>query len=206
AMPSASTDRNLLFGVLALQAGLIGNNQFAQACTLWTAQKDLPLAEVLLQQGWLTPEDCSHVEYLLERKLQKHAGDAQASLAEVTHESARRLLAEVADPAVQQSLGHPTRSNGPVLSSTIAYQPESRQRYTLTRLHATGGIGQVWLARDADLGREVALKELRPERANSPSVWARFVNEARVTGQLEHPAIVPLHPLPPPPAHAPPFS
>jgi serine/threonine-protein kinase len=81
------------------------------------------------------------------------------------------------------------------LISTVAYQPESRQRYTLSRLHAQGGIGQVWLARDGDLGRDVALKELRPERADHPAVWARFLEEAKITGQLEHPSIVPVYEL-----------
>ena len=65
----------------------------------------------------------------------------------------------------------------------------------MTHLHAKGGIGQVWLARDVDLGREVALKEIRPERSGSSGVWARFLAEARITGQLEHPGIVPIYEL-----------
>jgi WD40 repeat protein/serine/threonine protein kinase len=56
-----------------------------------------------------------------------------------------------------------------------------------------GGIGQVWVARDAELDREVALKELRPERASDPSMVARFLREARVTGRLEHPGIAPVY-------------
>jgi tetratricopeptide (TPR) repeat protein/tRNA A-37 threonylcarbamoyl transferase component Bud32 len=77
----------------------------------------------------------------------------------------------------------------------VPFSPEPNERYTLTRLHARGGIGQVWLARDSALGREVALKELRPERANDPALWARFLEEARITGQLEHPSIVPVYEL-----------
>src|SRR5438105_4755363 len=69
----------------------------------------------------------------------------------------------------------------------------SRERSTLTRLHASGGLGRVWLARDDTLGRDVALKDLRPERAGNPATWARFLREARVTGQLEHPNIVPVY-------------
>jgi serine/threonine-protein kinase len=82
-----------------------------------------------------------------------------------------------------------------VLLTTVQTLPETRERYTLSRLHARGGLGQVWLARDASLGREVALKELRPERAGSPEVWARFLEEAQITGQLEHPGIVPVYEL-----------
>src|SRR5205807_7123678 len=106
-------------------------------------------------------------------------------------------LAGLDDPDIHRSL-HPATAReapGHVLLSTMAYQPETRERYTLTRLHARGGIGQVWLARDVDLGREVALKELRPERAGNPVVWARFLEEARITGQLEHPGIVPVYEL-----------
>jgi serine/threonine-protein kinase len=68
-------------------------------------------------------------------------------------------------------------------------------RYSLTRVHAQGGIGRVWLAHDPDLGRDVALKELRPDRGGHAAVWARFVAEAQITGQLEHPGIVPIYEL-----------
>jgi serine/threonine protein kinase len=190
-----STDRNLLFGVLALQAGLIDNSQFAKGCALWTAQDGQSLADVLAEQGWLTAEDRSHVEYLLQRKLDKHAGDAQASLAAVTTSEARHALAEIDDPAIQQSIGHLSAHTGNTLISTIAYRPSSRERYTLTQLHAKGGMSQVWLAHDADLSRQVALKELRPELAENPSAWARFLEEAKITGQLEHPSIVPVYEL-----------
>src|SRR5204863_6067062 len=97
------------------------------------------------------------------------------------------------DADVRRSLDDlSTPPQGLVLLSLATTAPEAgtRDRYTLSRLHATGGIGRVWLARDASLGRDVALKELRPERAGNPAVWARFLREAQVTGQLEHPGIV----------------
>jgi serine/threonine protein kinase len=72
---------------------------------------------------------------------------------------------------------------------------EQRSRYTLTRLHAEGGLGKIWLARDHDLNREVAMKEIKPERANHPEACRRFLKEAQVTGQLEHPNIVPVYEL-----------
>ncbi len=70
-------------------------------------------------------------------------------------------------------------------------------RYTLTSVHAQGGIGRVWLAYDTELGREVALKEVRPERGDSPAVLARFTDEAKITGRLQHPAIIPVYELVP---------
>src|SRR5262249_52868736 len=148
----------------------------------------------LVERGWLTPADCADVEKLLHRKLAKHKGDAKAGLAEVTTDQVRQSLAGLNDPEVRQSLAGPTPPpQGHVLLATTEYIPDSQDRYTLSRLHATGGIGRVWLARDATLGRDVALKELRPERASQPALWARFLKEAQVTGQLEHPGIAPVY-------------
>ncbi|WP_152049598.1 tetratricopeptide repeat protein [Tautonia marina] len=106
-----------------------------------------------------------------------------------------------------------TRDGAEVLGSTIdAVNPEPRRfvgleplgrssgeysasRYTRTQLHAQGGLGEIWRARDLVLGREVALKELKPESLDHPTLWDRFITEARITGQLEHPNIVPVHEL-----------
>ena len=68
-------------------------------------------------------------------------------------------------------------------------------RYTRTSLHASGGMGSVWLARDTQIGRDVALKELRADDVNATTVTNRFLREARITGQLEHPGVVPVYEL-----------
>src|SRR5262245_47317968 len=60
-MADLDTDRNLLFGVLALQADLIDARQFARGCALWAADKARPLAEILVEQRWLTPGDRTDV-------------------------------------------------------------------------------------------------------------------------------------------------
>jgi PAS domain S-box-containing protein len=189
-----NTDRNLLFGVLALQADLIDAGQFVEACTLWATRKEMPLAEVLVQRGWLLPDDREHLDYLLQRKLARHGGDARASLATVDDE-VKRSLAALGDNDIQQSLaGLPGRCDAHI-QATIDHVPLPGERFQLTRLHATGGIGRVWLAHDSHLGRDVALKELRPERADNAQLARRFLQEARVTGQLEHPGIVPVYEL-----------
>ena len=88
-MAHDDADRKLLFGVLALQGGLIDHQQFIQACTLWTTRQATPLADILLEQGWLTETDKAHVDYLLQRKLARHRGDAHASLAAVANGEVR---------------------------------------------------------------------------------------------------------------------
>jgi eukaryotic-like serine/threonine-protein kinase len=189
------TDRNLLFGVLAMQLELIDMRQFADACAGWANHKGTPLAELLVANGWITQADQADVEALLQRKLKKHQGDVHASLAAATPPEVREALTGCGDEDIHRSLVGLSERAGHVLLSTIAYQPEGRERYTITRLHAKGGIGQVWLARDHDLGREVALKELKPERLGEQDIQARFLEEARITGQLEHPSIVPVYEL-----------
>ena len=58
-----------------------------------------------------------------------------------------------------------------------------------------GGMGEVTLWRDDRLGREVAVKRLLPHTIDDDTARARFLREARVQGQLEHPAVVPVYDL-----------
>src|SRR5262245_38372688 len=181
------TDRNLLFGVLALQADLIDPKQFVEACLLWTGRKDVPLADLLVERGWIVPDDKAHVEYLLGRKLHKHGGDPRASLAAIPDE-VKRSLAALGDDDIQRSLAElPSPEAVAHQDAPVDDAARPQERYARLRLHATGGIGRVWLAHDRELGRDVALKELRPERAEQATLSARFLQEARITGQLEHP-------------------
>jgi tetratricopeptide (TPR) repeat protein/tRNA A-37 threonylcarbamoyl transferase component Bud32 len=65
-------------------------------------------------------------------------------------------------------------------------------RYVLKHFHAKGGMGEIWMAEDPEIGRSVALKRMLSHR---PDQQRRFRIEAQVTGQLEHPGIVPIHEL-----------
>jgi serine/threonine-protein kinase len=81
------------------------------------------------------------------------------------------------------------------LRDVLRDSAEARGRFTKLRLHARGGLGKVSLARDEDIGRTVALKEIRNRYAEDPQCRQRFINEAEITGQLEHPGIVPVYSL-----------
>ncbi len=100
-----------------------------------------------------------------------------------------------------------TRSSAEDAAEFLSAGIEVAGRYTDQREHARGGMGRILIAFDEQLGREVAIKELLrggPEAAGSPStrplqdssaISVRFIREARITGRLEHPAIVPVHEL-----------
>lgn len=68
-------------------------------------------------------------------------------------------------------------------------------RYQLLDEIGRGGIGIVYKGRDRDLGRDVAMKMLKDEHATRPEILARFVEEAQIGGQLQHPGIVPVYEL-----------
>jgi serine/threonine-protein kinase len=76
----------------------------------------------------------------------------------------------------------------------VARDARFTERYEHRALLGEGGMGTVGLFRDRAIGREVAIKRIRSETSSAASL-SRFVREACVQGQLEHPAIVPVHDL-----------
>ena len=66
-------------------------------------------------------------------------------------------------------------------------------RYVVTSQLGAGGIGEVWLAKDAELGREVALKFLSPELGGDSEQARRFRQEARAASSLSHPNLVTVY-------------
>ncbi|HTL33739.1 MAG TPA: serine/threonine-protein kinase [Kofleriaceae bacterium] len=83
----------------------------------------------------------------------------------------------------------PTHGSAPSLGPVRSPDP----RYGLRTLLGKGGMGEVWLAHDNRIDREIAVKLIRG--ADDPDLVARFLREARVQGRLEHPAVVPVHDL-----------
>src|SRR5262245_34975026 len=64
-------------------------------------------------------------------------------------------------------------------------------RYQVAGEIARGGMGSVLKGHDTDLGRDVAMKVLLEQHADNESVLQRFIEEAQIGGQLQHPGIVP---------------
>src|SRR5207248_6275194 len=68
-------------------------------------------------------------------------------------------------------------------------------RYRVLRPHAKGGLGEVFVALDEELQREVALKEIQARHTDDATSRQRFLLEGEITGRLEHPGIVPVYGL-----------
>src|SRR4051812_31592754 len=71
--------------------------------------------------------------------------------------------------------------------------PEQVGRYRLGGELARGGMGAVVEALDPDLGRRVAVKVLLERHQGNADLVARFLEEAQVSGQLQHPGLVPVY-------------
>jgi serine/threonine protein kinase len=197
-----SADRNLLFGILALQMDFIARDALIAAMNAWVLEKAKPLGQILLEQGTLQPEDRALLDTMVRRHLELHGNDAEKSLAALSSiGSVRKELEQVGDPEVQASLVHVSaaRPDGEdpyaTRASSVGEPTAAGLRFRILRPHAKGGLGQVSVARDEELHREVALKEIQDRFADDPGSRARFVREAQLTGGLEHPGIVPVYGL-----------
>jgi hypothetical protein len=74
-------------------------------------------------------------------------------------------------------------------------RPPRVSRYDLQEELGRGGMGAVLKGRDTDLGRDVAVKVLLEERRDKADLALRFVEEAQIAGQLQHPGVVPVYEL-----------
>jgi len=182
-------DRNLLFAVLALQDEILSRENFVRICTLWAGDTSQSLSELMQHEGLLSHADHQLIEARIARKLEHRGGDIRQTLAECIGGDIRQSLGDALDPATLASLPDPLAAIHGLKADSGAW------RYHLTRTHGMGGLGVVYVAEDSALERSVAVKRLRPERMLDPMAIERFVREARITGRLQHPNIVPVYEL-----------
>jgi hypothetical protein len=213
-----TSDRNLLFGILALQMDFIGRDALIAAMNAWVLDKAKCLGAILQGQGALAEDERAALETLVDRHLSKHGGNAERSLASVGSAGAvgsvRDELRRLADPDLDASLaqvGAAPAAGGPdddagttvdhvgdddVAGTTADHAGDDDAplccsvRYRVLRPHTRGGLGEVFLAEDRELHREVAFKEIQKPYAHDPHSRGRFLlaaaGERRRGGDLPH--------------------
>src|SRR5262249_29982110 len=143
---------------------------------------------------------------LVQEHLQLHHGDARESLSALPplpprYAPLQRLIGPGDDADLHDSLARLSTVNGPEGAAPPSTPtpdgevPTVTLRYQVLRPHARGGLGEVFVARDQELDRQVALKEIQPDLADNPHNRSRFLLEAQITGGLEHPGVVPVYGL-----------
>ena len=223
-MGKVPTDRNLLFGLLALQNGLIDQVKLVAAFQAWTLDKGRPLADHLVARGDLDADDRSAVDALVVRHLKKHGDSTEKSLAaipagpsysEVCCESPTRRSAPAwpsSDPRPTARARWPGSSSGPGRSLVSHWPrqtlgPSRCGSATPTRRTMAPPAATRFWARSArrngsgapgprsSLGRDLALKVLLDHHRDRADLVDRFVEEAQICGQLQHPGVVPVYEL-----------
>ncbi len=143
-MAHAAADCNLLFGILALQMDFIRRDGLVAAMHAWVLDKAKPLGQILFDQGALAAADRDMSEGLVQRHLEKHAHDAEGSLAALAAPDAVRVeLHRSADgdldaslaqlPAMPVTLHDPMAMTAPVSADGARFQ--------ILRPHASAGLG-----------------------------------------------------------------
>jgi WD40 repeat protein/serine/threonine protein kinase len=169
-----------MFALFALQRGLINQAQLLAAFETWVHAPERTMADILGGQDVIGRSGCE----LLDKLVADHLEHDRTRLADKKEVSATVAYIPPDDRA----------GDGRTVSSARrAASPAPTERFVVVRPYASGGLGQVFVALEPELDRQVALKELQSAHAFDPISQSRFLLEARVTGRLEHPGIVPVY-------------
>jgi serine/threonine-protein kinase len=196
------SDRSLLFGILAVQSGLLLRDALGAGMRTWVLDKTQSLGRILAARGALSRDGRRLIEALVLEHLVLHGDDPARCLAELGMPGPMRAdLEQITDPDLQAALARAdpirTAAEDADADGPRALRPLTAggARFRILRPHAKGGLGEVYVARDAELRREVALKQIQDRHARDPGSRARFLAEAEITGKLEHPGVVPVYSL-----------
>jgi tRNA A-37 threonylcarbamoyl transferase component Bud32 len=203
--PPVAAAHSLLFGLLALQNNFIDRDTLLAAFSAWVTDKSRSLGHILLDRGALSPARHAVLQVLVQEHLQQHGFDPERSLAEMAVGPAvREELERLPDLDLQSSLiylrlaaatAEDTESERTSSWDDESAATDTEGRFQIVRFHDRGALGEVYVARDQQLHRIVALKRIKLDHSTDRDKRARFVVEAEITGRLEHPGIVPVYGL-----------
>ncbi|MCI0464805.1 MAG: bifunctional serine/threonine-protein kinase/formylglycine-generating enzyme family protein [Gemmataceae bacterium] len=207
-MSSTTLDGNLVLAGLAVQHGMISRPALERALATWSEHKNRPLGRILVEQGALREDDLYKLEGLVRKQMEANGGDISRTLMSLDcYGTLREVARSVADAELHETLcrtappARPSGEPGPTMPPTSppaapsGPQEPGELRYRVLRSHARGGLGEVFVAQDRELNREVAFKQIQARYADDEPSRARFLLEGEVTGCLEHPGIVPVYGL-----------
>ena len=176
-----------------LHSGVVNEREISGAVSDWSIHGSVSLAQHLEQRGLLSAEQISLIKQAAVTRVDR-ARQSIAGGSEMPAAGKSMLLATLerldGSGRVAKLLGVTVAARGGDNDARVM-----QGRYELVRKLGQGGLGRVWLARDVNLNRHVALKEISHVAGNTQAIVERFKHEAEITGRLDHPSIVPIYQL-----------
>lgn len=193
--------RNLLMGIVAVQLGFVQRAQLVEAVSSWIKTRDdgnpkASLGDVLTGMKLVNERQIRAIQQIVDQQLRQNQDDASACIRRMPSDSVLLgMFHELNHPSVTAALeGASTKTAGMIVNAW-KHDSDGGQRFIRIREHAKGGLGEIFVAKDLQLNREVAVKRIQDWIADDHDSLARFRMEAEITGALEHPGIVPVYGL-----------
>jgi eukaryotic-like serine/threonine-protein kinase len=203
-MTQPEHDEQLLFALFALRLGVVSPNQIFSVVGDWMHNPDRDVAGALLESKLINGQQLNAIRNMVTEFVEAHrqGREPSAEFSETPDGPTLRVTLDAEAGEVPRTLGDDDE-----LKLLDDIPLEFPGHYEMRQVLGMGGQARVLLAYDQHIGREIALKELRahpdPSKQDTQkkstqqtvAVAMRFLREAKITGKLEHPNIVPVYEL-----------
>ena len=190
-----SSDKNLLFALIAHHNGYISMEQFFEAAAVWNRDPKRDLGEILVEKKFLDEVERFNIQGIVEDRVRRQGGIDDTLSFIVASGSVPQGQALPEDwegkiDAITQVISDKTSPNPPNFG--IPEANRGAHRYIIRKSLGHGGQGYVWEAIDTELNRRVAIKNIVPSLSSDPLHQELLIDEARKTGKLGHPGVPPV--------------
>jgi serine/threonine protein kinase/Flp pilus assembly protein TadD len=198
---------DLLTCLLVRQQQVLSDEELEQLVRQWCETSSGSLLDFLALRTNVTPTQLARLRSTAGRQAGETLVDPLRQRLKMLPAALQQLLAPGIDsvgssrerPTVREADTRPaTTPRGPQADSAWAAKTDGLtpgDRFDALEVHAQGGLGVIYRARDREFDRTVALKQIKAQWADDVDSRNRFLLEARVTGRLEHPGVVPIYAL-----------
>ena len=180
--------------LLAVERKIVTTEQLVLLLQSWFEQPTGSLADLLVERNLIATEQLIRLKDEVAEKPLAAGEETIGAWKTRQH----RLESTQIDPP-DRSISYPefvenTRDQTSARPATIV-SGQNDERFNIVSAYAEGGLGEISIAHDSQLGRMVALKQIKARWADDVEARSRFLQEAQITGRLEHPGIVPVYAL-----------
>ncbi len=205
--PFSLVEHNLLIAQIGLEMGILTERVVKNAFTLWVCDRTERLEDLLVTMKAIRPEQKAQMmETLAEWQAKQFQSDLPSHSVSYVR-SLESILEFLEDSDINHSITNlqtqvmsSSGPSGPLPTDFPPTEPapdsSNTDRFVRKQLlNSQGGMGEIWIATDKELNREVIVKYIKEDRTRNNQHRGMFQLEGEVTGFLEHPNIPPVYGL-----------